>query len=109
MNAFFVYVERCGIEFDTAINVLTGGQLGQTVSYRVAVAQEDGKRWGCVFCQFLNWAVQRNHCALQFTDQPSTPLTFIRAGVAFGVGIAATASMGTETVHLVHAMLGSIL
>lgn len=105
MNAFGQYLERCGIEFDTAVNVLTGGQLGQTVSYRVAVAARAGKRWGCVFCWFLNWAVQRNHCALQFVNVPSTVMTYLRAGVAFGVGIAASVAMVHGAVEILQALL----
>jgi hypothetical protein len=99
MNAFGRYLERCGVEFDTAVNVLAGGQLGQTVSLRVAIAARAGKRWGCVFCWFLNWAVQRNHCALQFQNVPSPVLTYIRAGVAFGVGI-------LSVIALVHLAVG---
>ncbi len=86
MKAFLDYLERCGIEFDVAVNVLAGGDLGQTVSYRVAVAAREGRRIGCLFCWFLDWAVQRNHCERQFGNDPAGPLTFVRAGVAFGVG-----------------------
>jgi hypothetical protein len=86
--AFVAYLSRCGIEFDISINVLTGGKLGQTVSYRVADADREGKRWGCVFCWFLYYFVQPDHCALQFVKGPSTFWTYIRAGIAFGVAIA---------------------
>jgi hypothetical protein len=34
MRGFLAYLERCAIEFDAAVNVLTGGKLGQTVSLR---------------------------------------------------------------------------
>jgi hypothetical protein len=97
------YFERVGIEFDIAINVLTGGPLGWTVSQRAAWeagwrpstdparAQRTGprKRRGCLFCRFLGLVVQRDHCALQFTDRPSSVPTYIRAGIAFGVGFLA--------------------
>jgi hypothetical protein len=102
VSAFADYVERCGVEFDTAVNVLTGGQLGQTVSYRAAVAARDGSRVGCALCWVLNWAVQRNHCALQFTNTPSTAVTYVRGGIAFGVGILSAAGlvhMGVDIVR----------
>ena len=101
------YFERVGIEFDTAINVVTGGPLGWTVSERAAYgagwrpsadparAQRTGPRkpgW-CLFCRFLGVVVQRDHCALQFTDRPSSVPTYIRAGVAFGVGLGALAAI----------------
>ena len=109
------YFERVGIEFDTAINVLTGGPLGWTVSQRAAYeagwrpsddparAQRTGPRkagW-CLFCKFLGVVVQRDHCALQFTDRPSSVPTYIRAGVAFGVGLGALAA-------IIHAALFAI-
>jgi hypothetical protein len=58
MQRFLAYLERCGIEFDTAVNVVTGGKLGQTVSLRVAEAQRAEKKrgvfgWGCWFCDCL--------------------------------------------------------
>ena len=67
------YFARCGVEFDTAVNVLTGGNLGQTVSLRCAVANRDGKRWGRWACAFLSVVVQRDHCPLQFVAGPSLP------------------------------------
>ena len=101
-SAFCRYLERCGIEFDTAINVLTGGQLGQTVSLRVAEAERAGKEWGCLFCWFLDWAVQRNHCALQFSKTPSPWTVYVRAGIAFAIGI----GLITAGVHAVLELLG---
>lgn len=82
--SLYAYIERCGIEFDVAVNVLFGGQLSQTVSFRAALAQRAGKTWGCVFCKILSVLVQRDHCADQFIPGSSTPATFIRAGLAFG-------------------------
>jgi hypothetical protein len=87
------YLERVGLEFDIAVNVLTGGQLNQTVSLRSAIADRDGRKWGCFMCWFLNWAVQRNHCALQFSTGPTKPVVMIRAGIAFFVGAVALSAM----------------
>jgi hypothetical protein len=105
MSALLAYLARCGIEFDTAINVLTGGQLGQTVSYRCAVAQRNGKAWGCFMCRFLNWAVQRNHCPDQFTDAPTPAFDMIRAGIAFAVGIGAVVSIVHAVFQTIHHFL----
>lgn len=95
MTAFLAYLARCGIEFDIAVNVLTGGNLGETVSYRCAVAQRNGKAWGCVMCAFLSWAVQHNHCPEQFTNDPTPAVDMIRAGIAFLVG-------GTAVLAILH-------
>ena len=105
-NAFVRYLDRCGVEFDTAVSVLFGGPLGETVSLRVAIAERQGKWWGCWFCWFLNWAVQRHHCALQFeTNKPRSLLTFIRAGVAFGFGLTALFNLIRELTRLIHGAL----
>lgn len=107
------FFERVGIEFDIAINVLTGGPLGWTVSQRAAygagwrpspdpaTAQRTGKRKPgcCVFCRFLSLVVQRGHCSLQFTNKPSSIPTYIRAGIAFGVGFAALAAITHAVVY----------
>lgn len=88
------YFERVGLEFDIAVNVLTGGKLGQTVSLRSAIGAgytaegRTGPRqpgW-CLMCWFLNWAVQRGHCPDQFVSGPTPPVVMIRAGLAFGTG-----------------------
>ena len=83
------YLERCGIEFDTAVNVLLGGALSQTLSLRAALAEKAGERWGCVFCQVLNVLIERDHCAKQFIQGPSPAVTYLRSAVAFGTGILA--------------------
>lgn len=36
MTPILSYIRRVGVEFDTAVNVLAGGALGQTVSERAA-------------------------------------------------------------------------
>lgn len=87
------YLERCGFIFDVAINVLTGGEIDETVSLRVAKAQKSGKRWGCMFCRFLDVTVQENHCQRQFEKGNSPAFVYIRAGVAFAFGISAIAGI----------------
>jgi hypothetical protein len=85
MNILVRYIMRCGEEFDIAFNVLTGGRLGNTFSYRAAVGERDGKKFWCVMCRILNWIVQRNHCRDQFINGRSPALVYIRAGIAFAV------------------------
>jgi hypothetical protein len=93
------YLQRVGLEFDIAVNVATGGQLGETVSLRSAIADgwEAGaggnpvqsgprKAWGCVMCGFLNRFVQKNHCRDQFVNGPTPNTVMIRAGIAFALG-----------------------
>lgn len=106
MSPFGRYLERCGVEFDTAVNVLTGGELGQTVSLRVAEAELQEQKqgvfgWGCWFCKFLDIAVQRNHCQLQFSSAKSPVEVYIRAGIAFGAGIGSVAAIFYSLIHLV--------
>jgi hypothetical protein len=72
---------------DEEINALAGGLPNQTVSLRCAVANRQGKRWARVMCWFLSWAVQRDHCELQFTNAPSPWWVYVRAGICFAVAI----------------------
>jgi hypothetical protein len=84
MRGLLAYAERVGIEIDTFCNVVfLGGALGQTVSLHAALANRDGKPWGCVFCRFLSVVVQRDHCADQFLAGPTPGGAYVRAGMAF--------------------------
>lgn len=117
--ALVAYLRRVGVEADTAVNVLTGGQLGQTVSERAAygagwrptdnaaVAVQSGprKRGWCLFCGFLSRAVQDGHCGMQFTDQATPGFDMIRAGIAFGVGFAALDGLAWAALRLVNRWL----
>ena len=49
------------VAFDKFSNVVLGGDQDQTISSRAAIANQDGKKWGCILCKFLNW-LQPNHC-----------------------------------------------
>jgi hypothetical protein len=52
-TAVLAYIARVGIGADMFINVLTGGQLDQTVSYRCAAAARRGNPAGCFMCWFI--------------------------------------------------------
>jgi hypothetical protein len=95
------YIERVGIEFDTAVNVLFGGDLGQTVSLRAAMAARDGERWGCWMCWLLGKIVQPHHCRDQFLTADTPTLVYVRAGVAFAVA-------GLALFGLIHAAITAI-
>lgn len=49
------------IWLDAGFNTLTGGDPLETMSSRAGKAQNEGKRWGCILCRFLN-LFQRDHC-----------------------------------------------
>jgi hypothetical protein len=55
------------IALDDLMNVVCNGWLGQTISYRAAVADIEGKRWGCVLCRWLD-AAEQGHCTKALTD-----------------------------------------
>jgi hypothetical protein len=103
MSALGDYARRCGLAFDQAINVLTGGAVGQTVSLRAAIAQRDGQRWGCWLCWILARVVQPNHCHLQFTDAVETGAVYARAMAAFDLAFAAVGPMGYAAARLIGA------
>jgi hypothetical protein len=102
------YVERVGIEFDTAVNVLFGGALNETVSMRAAVAQKDGERWGCWLCWLLGKIVQPHHCRDQFLSAPAPALVYLRAGVAFAVAGFGLYQLARASVWAVQHVLPSI-
>lgn len=55
------YIEDVLLGLDEFANTLTGGQPGDTISHRAAVARNNGERWGCWLCAFLN-LFQADHC-----------------------------------------------
>lgn len=108
------YFERVGIEFDTAINVATGGPLGWTVSERaaygagwrpsndpaVAVRTGTKQRGWCWFCAALSIIVQPGHCRVQFTNLETPGFDMVRASVAFAAGFATIAAVADLIVRL---------
>lgn len=100
------YITRLAIATDMWINVLWGGQLDQTFSYRCAVGWRQGKPFWCFLCKLLSMFVQRNHCADQFNTAPTPWYDMARAGFCFalvflvGFGIQALIFMVIKGVHL---------
>ncbi len=62
-DATLEYVRRLLVSIDMLCNVIIGGQPGDTMSYRAAVARANGSRFGCIFCKFLD-LFQQNHCSI---------------------------------------------
>jgi hypothetical protein len=55
------------IAYDDLWNVVSNGDLGQTISYRAATAMVEDKKWGCVLCKWLD-EVQQGHCEKALAD-----------------------------------------
>jgi len=63
MDRLKKYLWNFLIMLDETGNTLTGGDPGETISSRAGKAMQEGKRWGCVLCRFLD-LFQKNHCQL---------------------------------------------
>lgn len=49
------------IGFDQLVNAATGGNEDETISSRAARERNEGKRWACILCKFLD-KLDKNHC-----------------------------------------------
>ena len=49
------------LAYDRLGNACANDQEVETMSRRAALARNEGKKWGCVMCKFLNW-FQKDHC-----------------------------------------------
>jgi hypothetical protein len=61
MNSVLRYVMNFLILLDEALNTLAAGSPNETVSERAAKARNEGRKWGCVLCGFLN-RINPGHC-----------------------------------------------
>ena len=57
------YIRRVLVGVDEFANVLLNGVPGDTLSYRGAKAQAEGKIIGCAFCRLLD-LFQKDHCKI---------------------------------------------
>ena len=73
---------RDGTDLDVTENTVLDGSPRQTISMRCAIAEHQGKRWGCVACALLSVLVQRRHCTRQLIGLPMTTWNYLRAVVA---------------------------
>lgn len=80
------YPVRIGVAVDETVNVVVfNGQPDETISQHAAVAQRDGKRWGCILCGILNIIIEPHHCANQFEPGTTTPLVAFRSALAMSL------------------------
>jgi hypothetical protein len=94
------YLTRLGIALDEALNVLLfNGDPDQTISYHAAIAEEDGKRWGCWLCWALARLVQPRHCAMQREPGSEPTSAAMRASVLLLVVAGALAWLGRAIAH----------
>lgn len=78
------YLVQIGIAFDMLLNAFLGGEAGQTISMRAALAAEKRIAFWCVFCRLLSWLVQRDHCADQLAGIPMKFGNYFRAFIGLG-------------------------
>lgn len=52
---------RIAVGFDQLANVAANGNEDETISSRAARARDEGRRWGCVLCSFLD-RIDPGHC-----------------------------------------------
>lgn len=62
------YLWNILLVIDESFNTLAGGDPGETISSRAGKAMQEGKRWGCVLCKFLN-LFQKDHCLLSIEPE----------------------------------------
>lgn len=58
------YILRVLLAIDQLINTVCGGYPDETLSYRAALANQDGVAWGCVLCRMIEWFIP-GHCDLR--------------------------------------------
>lgn len=52
---------RIAIGYDQLANVAANGHEDETISSRAVRARDQGRRWGCILCRWLD-ALDQNHC-----------------------------------------------
>lgn len=72
------YTLRVLIGLDMFASAITGGQPGDTISYRAAVARANGSKFACVFCKFLN-ILQKDHCTVTLASDDNQRLLWGQA------------------------------
>jgi len=60
---------QAALAWDQLINALSGGDHREYLSTRAAIAERDGKQWGCFLCGFLD-SLQPNHCDESLRHEP---------------------------------------
>ena len=96
MTGITKYFWNLLLALDQFANTLGAGDPDETISSRAAKAQRQGKRWGCVLCQWLH-KIDPNHCeksiehdegADQPTGVPGWFSVLVAAFIAYGIFLA---------------------
>jgi hypothetical protein len=74
VNLFIQYVLTVLLGLDQLVNALFAGYADETISYRAAIANSEGKLWGCWFCNIIQKIIP-DHCNL---ETPSKALKLSR-------------------------------
>jgi len=62
------YLTNWLLWLDEGFNTLRGGDPGESLSVAAAVAQGEGKHWGCILCGLLGM-IRKNHCASALANE----------------------------------------
>jgi hypothetical protein len=73
------YLIAVGFQLDELLCAILFGVMDTTISLHVALEAKAGKKWACLFCKFLSWLVQRDHCQDQLDNVPMQLDNYIRA------------------------------
>ena len=49
-------------QLDALLCAVFGGPQDSTISMQAAIAERDGRRWGCVLCWWLHQTLRQRHC-----------------------------------------------
>jgi hypothetical protein len=60
---------RVGRSISRVLNTITGGAEEDTLSERAFDRSNEGRRWACVLCRFLD-VFEKDHCALAKKGAP---------------------------------------
>jgi hypothetical protein len=74
---------------DEFLNALSGGLRNETISLRAAMAQKQGRPWGCVLCRWLHLTLRQHHCRRTLDREPmgafAGAVAAVQLGAVFGV------------------------
>ena len=85
LTALWMWADINGVQADIQFNTLfLLGKRDETTSLHAAHADASGKRWGCIFCHWLN-VIEKDHCAKVLAGDPTPTFAALRAGGALGL------------------------
>jgi len=86
MKAVISYLDRVFYQLDCFLNAILGGKEDQTISLRAALMKHNEQKagrfgGGCLICWWLNWTVERHHCAKQLDGIAAVRWAAVHAAV----------------------------